>query len=157
MAALGAALFGFGFLKGCEGEREKWELLSAKAEAEAANETNRRIQAQAKLVEQSRERETKLIADRNSANAAVRLLRQSIANLPANSPAPEGSKAGNAVGDVLAGCGERLVHYASEADRAHSAGLLCQSIYDSLSNREKVKTFLRESKFASNAGLALRR
>ena len=47
---IGVALFGAGLLKGCEHERDKWEALQAKAQAEAANETARRIKAQAELV-----------------------------------------------------------------------------------------------------------
>lgn len=143
---IGAALFGTGFIKGCQAERDKWELASAVAEKEAAGETHRRIQAQAELVKQSREREAKAISDRNRADLAVRLLRQTIEDRGRNTPVAQGGAADVEAGKLLGDCAERYRWLAGEADKANIAGSLCTSIFDSLTNRQKVKSFILESK-----------
>lgn len=146
IALIGVALFFTGMIRGCVHERDKWEAASAKAEAEADKETARRVNAQADKVRQyEKERDNaKLAAAR--ANDAVRGLRDTIANMPRNTALVHTGAGGEVVGELLGTCAERYSGVAAKADEYHAKASLCASIYDSLSNRDKVKNFIKEAK-----------
>lgn len=146
IALIGIALFFTGMIRGCVHERDKWEAASAKAEAEAATETARRVNAQADKVRQyEKERDNaKLAAAR--ANDAVRGLRDTIANMPRNTALVATGAGGEVTGELLGTCAERYTGVAAKADEYHAKASLCGSIYDSLSNRDKVKNFIKEAK-----------
>jgi membrane protein involved in colicin uptake len=146
LIGIGVALFGTGFLKGCTYERDKYEALQAKAEAEAAVETQRRFQAQSTALAKYQKERDNAQKDAANSRAAVQRLRDTIAGLSRNPASPQGGKATDTVGIVLGDCAEANIRLASEADRIHAAGQLCEAIYDSLTNKQKVKSFLREAK-----------
>jgi hypothetical protein len=143
---IGVALFFTGVMKGCQYERDKWELASAKAEKDASDETQRRIKEKDRLLDELRKREAKLVLDRNRANSAVRLLQQSIEDRGRNTDVAKGSTPDLEAGELLGDCAERYRWMAGEADKANTAGSLCTSIYESLSNRAKVKKFIEEAR-----------
>ena len=141
---IGVALFGAGLLKGCQHERDKWETMSAKAEAEAEKVTAERIRKQAEQVAQY-EKEVK---DANAANTRnldlIRRLRDASSNLSRDSASPATSKDGGPLADELAACGERIVRHAKEADQYYSSGKLCELAYETIYNTQSIRS--RKSK-----------
>lgn len=138
---IGLALFGLGFVKGCEHERDKWEALSAKAEAEAEKVTAERIR---KLAEQVAKYE-KDVKDANAANSRnldlIRRLRDASANLPRDTTSPSPSKGGDQLANVFGECAVALGALAKSADTERSKAELCtrsyQTIYESQSIRKR--------------------
>lgn len=139
LALIGVALtlFGVGFVKGCEHERDKWETLSAQAEAEAEKVTAERIRKQQNLV-------AKYEKERNDANAsaarsrdAVRSLRDTIANMPRSPLVPVSSEGSPKVGDVLGECAERYSAMAGTADELYGKAQLGEALYESIRKRKK--------------------
>lgn len=134
---VGVALFGTGFLKGCEHERDKWEKLSAEAQIQAAKETADRISRQKELV-------ARYEKERNDANAsaarsrdAVRSLRDTIANMPRSPLVPVSSEGSPKVGDVLGECAERYSAMAGTADELYGKAQLGEALYESIRKRKK--------------------
>lgn len=134
---IGLALFGLGFVKGCEHERDKLEALSAQAEAEAEKVTAERIRKQQNLV-------AKYEKERNDANAsaarsrdAVRSLRDTIANMPRSPLVPVSSEGSPKVGDVLGECAERYSAMAGTADELYGKAQLGEALYESIRKRKK--------------------
>ena len=135
--AIIAGLCGVSFLKGCEHERDKWEALQAKAQAEAANETARRIKAQAELVAKFQKERDDAKADAARNRDAVRLLRESIAGITGRPLVPVSSEGFAKVGDVLGECAERYSSMAGTADELYGKAQLGEAIYESIRKRKK--------------------
>jgi len=134
---IGVALFGTGFVKGCQHERDKWEALSAKAEAEAEKVTADRIKRQQDLVAKYEKEKQDANASAARSRDAVRSLRDTIAGMSRNPALPVASESTAKVGDVLGECAERYSSMAGTADELYGKAQLGEAIYESIRKRKK--------------------
>ena len=134
---IGVALFGTGFVKGCQHERDKWEALSAKAEAEAEKVTADRIKRQQDLVAKYEKEKQDANASAARSRDAVRSLRDTIAGMSRNPVLPVASESTAKVGDVLGECAERYSSMAGTADELYGKAQLGEAIYESIRKRKK--------------------
>lgn len=124
-----------------ERARVQAEADRARSEAQAAVETNRRIERQSEAIHVAEQAKTRARADAVSAQSAAERLRVRLAALEAvirgEYPAAAGASAPAAAAagmltDVLGRCIDRVRSLAEHADAARTAGQACERSYDAL-------------------------
>lgn len=117
-------------------ERVQVEQARADATLAALTETARRLAAQKGITDAARQRATAALAERDAAASAAGSLRQRADQLAAQcsgagAASADGGEA-KRLADVLAQSVERYREVAAAADRAISAGQLCEQSYQAL-------------------------